>query len=78
MRVTGISLSKVAGPQNGVIQDHNGRQRGEADGVDALAKQSVHLEGTEGRKYSGVTLKRLYWRVLPPWSGNLYVDEGTF
>lgn len=47
MRVTGIPFSKVAGPQNGVVQDHNGRQRGKADGVDALPKKSINLERTE-------------------------------
>lgn len=47
MRVTGISFSKVARPQNGVVQDDNGRQRGKADGVDVLPKQSIHLERTE-------------------------------
>lgn len=43
MRVTGISFAKVAGPQNGVIQDHNGRQSGKADWVDVLPKHGVHL-----------------------------------
>lgn len=56
MRVTGISFSKVASPQNGVIQDHNGRQSGETDWVDVLPKHSVHLErtGQELRKLLGV------------------------
>lgn len=54
MRVTGISFPKVARPQNGVIQDHNGRQRGKADWVDALPEKSIHLERRELRKYSAV------------------------
>lgn len=56
MKVTGISFPKISSPQYGVVQDHDGRQRGKADWVDVLPKQSVHLEGSvQGlRKYSGV------------------------
>lgn len=56
MRVTGISFAKVASPQNGVIQDHNGRQSGKADWVDVPSKHSVHLErtGQELRTLPGV------------------------
>lgn len=38
MGVTAIPFPKVSGPQHGVIQDDDGRQRWQADRVDVLSK----------------------------------------
>ena len=38
-----VPLPEVAGPQHSVVEDDDGGQRGQADGVDALAEERVHL-----------------------------------